>query len=361
MNMIRPGISCLLVLLLGLGACKKGHDEHEGHLMENVSQKGKVLYQCPMHPEIVRDKPGQCPICHMELQPVETKEEASASSTAAKSHDRAAVRLTPERQQLIGVTFGKVERMDLVKVIRASGRVAFDPNLYSAIEEHRQAVQTAQSFPQTASSEARALAQSIVRSTRMKLRLLGLSEKQIDEISSRSIDSARGLIIGRPGDKVWVYADVYENEVNLVKPGQVMEISSPADPGLIQQSKVVAVDPVINPMTRTARVRAEIANVGERLRPEMYLHVHIKAPLGRKLAIPREAVLDTGERRIVFLAEEDGSFTPVDVVLGSEVEGYYEVRSGLSEGARIVTSANFLIDSESRMRAAAESFRGHKH
>lgn len=357
MNWIRPGVLCLLILSLGLSACQKGH---EGHQLESAAQKSRTLYQCPMHPEIVREKPGQCPICHMELQPIESKEEAAASS-AGKSHDRAAVRLSADRQQLIGVTFGVVEKMELVKVIRASGRVAFDPNLYSAIEEHKQAVQTAESFPKDASSEARTLAQSIVRSTRMKLRLLGLSERQIDEIASRSNDSARGLVIGRPGGKVWVYADVYENEVNLVKPGQVMEVSSPANPGLVQQSKVIAVDPVINPMTRTARVRAEIANVAEQLRPEMYLHVSIKAPLGRKLAIPREAVLDTGERKIVFLVEEDGSFTPIDVVLGSEVEGYYEVRSGLSEGAKIVTSANFLIDSESRMRAAAESFRGHKH
>jgi Cu(I)/Ag(I) efflux system membrane fusion protein len=351
--MIRTGVLCFLIA--GVGGCKKSH---EGHAPEAAAQKQKTIYQCPMHPEIVRDKPGQCPICHMDLQPIESKEMEAISSG---SNDRAAVRLSAERQQLIGVTFGKAEMMELVKVIRASGRVAFDPNLYSAIEEHRQAVQTAQSFPKAASAEALTLAKSIARSTRMKLRLLGLSEGQIDEIDSHPADSSRGLVIGRPGGKVWVYADVYENEVHLLKPGQTMEISSPSNPGEVQTSKIVAVDPVINPVTRTARVRTEISNVGEQFRPEMYLHVKIKAPLGKKLAIPREAVLDTGERRMVFVVEEDGAFTPVDVILGPEVEGYYEVRSGLGAGNKIVTSANFLIDSESRARAAAEAFRGHRH
>lgn len=343
------------------GCKKSAHEGHEGHAgHEPQAAKTVTVYQCPMHPEIVRDRPGECPICHMKLAPVEREPEAPREPAAA---DRVAVQVPPQRRQLIGVTLGVAEVIDMERFIRASARVAFDPELYSALEEYRQAAQAAAALPAEASAEAKALTRSILNSTRMKLRLLGLSDAQLDRAVQGSGESARGLVIGRQGGSVWVYADVYEYEVNLVKPGQDMEISSPALPGESYSAKVASVDPVINPATRTARVRAEIKNPRGQFRPEMYLEARIRVPLGRKLTVPRDAVLDTGTRRLVFLAGEDGRLTPTDVLLGVESEGHVEVRSGVEEGDEVVASANFLIDAESRFKAAAESFKaaGHAH
>lgn len=349
-------IFTVVLAALGAGGCG-AKDPHAGHEAQKAAAKVTV-YQCPMHPEIVRNEPGDCPICHMRLQPVEKMPEAEMVAATA---ERVAIQVPPERQQKIGVSFGVAEVIDMERVIRASGRVAFDPALYSALEEYRQAAQAVRALPPASSAEARSLAQSILNSTRMKLRLLGVSDVQAERAAAGANESARGLVLGRAGGSVWVYADVYEYEVNLIKAGQVMEITSPALPGEHYQAKVASVDPVINPVTRTARVRAEIPNTRGQFRPEMYLEVRIRVPLGRRLTVPRDAVLDTGERRLVFLADGAGRFTPVDVVLGVESEGHVEALSGVKAGDRVVASANFLIDAESRFKAAAEAFRAGAH
>lgn len=335
--------------MAGLTACGKRKEV-------GMQSREQALYQCPMHPEIIRKEPGTCPICHMQLQKMETE------STTHEHHEetgRASFTLSPQRQQLIGVTFGAVEFRDLERVIRASGRIAYDPELYSAIEEYHQALSGGPEL------------ESIRKSTRMKLRLLGLSDAQIDDLANKPRNAAVGLVLGRAGGTVWVYADVYEYEVNFIKPGQTMEIASPALPGETFTGKVLSVDPVISAMTRTARVRAEVNNPKGKFRPEMYLDVKIRVPLGKKLAVPGEAVLDTGERKVVFAVHEDNTFEPREVRLGVEAEGFYAVLFGLEIGDRVVTSANFLIDSESQFKAAIEAFRkrdggegmppGHQH
>lgn len=360
----------------GLRQAMRPPAEHTGHAAR------RVLYQCSMHPEIVRDQPGDCPICHMKLLPVEAGEESErkilfyrhpmrpdvTSSVPAKDEmgmdyvpvydeggplrlrrtgevpGRAAFKVSPERRQLIGVTFAEAAVRELEVVIRASARVAFDPDLYAAIEEYRQVSRGGEG------------ARELAKSARMKLRLLGLSEEQIIELASRTPEQAAELVLGRKGGKAWVYADVYSYEVDLVKPGQTMELTSSALPGQTLRAKVAAVDPVVNPMTRTVKVRAEVDNPEGRLRPETYLDAKIRVPLGRRLAVPREALLDTGEEKIVFVAHADGTFEPRRVTLGREGEGFVVVLSGVSAGDQVVTSANFLIDSESRVQAALKAF-----
>jgi Cu(I)/Ag(I) efflux system membrane fusion protein len=153
--------------------------------------------------------------------------------------------------------------------------------------------------------------------------------------------------------KVWVWADLYEGEFGLVRRGERAWLDLAASPGRGRRAVVSYVNPTMDAATRTLRVRFDVDNAEGDLRPGMYATVELEAPLGDVLALPEEAVIDTGERRVVFVEVADGRYQPREVVLGGKAEGYYEVRDGLSAGDRVVVSAQFLLDSESRLRGAA--------
>ncbi|MBI3784072.1 MAG: efflux RND transporter periplasmic adaptor subunit [Deltaproteobacteria bacterium] len=361
----------------------------------------KTRYQCAMHPQIVSDHPDVCPICQMKLQRVEDGEAPADASAAPGAPDPASkilfyrhpmradvtspepaqdemgmayipVRaadlaagsaddvpghapftLSTERQQLIGVTRTKLELRPLDTEIRAVGKVAYDPMLYQAITEYREALKARASITNSSIPEAHDGAHAIVRSASVKLQQMGISEQQIREIAETGTTPLNLLL---PGKSVWIYAQVYEYEVDLVHQGQVIEVTTPALPGRTFTAKVVAVDAILNATTRTVRVRALVQTPDATLRPETFVHVKIRIPLGEKLAVPEDAVLDTGEHQIVFVVKGQGHFEPRAVQLGREAEGYYEVLSGVEAGEEVVTSANFLIDSESRFRAALAAF-----
>jgi Cu(I)/Ag(I) efflux system membrane fusion protein len=325
----------------------------------------KRLYQCSMHPQIVQDRPGTCPICGMTLTPVHgepaptAKRPSDADTMPAGDADHVAGRapfsLSTERQQLIGVTRGTVERRDLEIELRAVGRVAYDPELYQAIVEYREAVATRARLKDGHLHEAGPGADAIVRAAALRLRQRGISEAQLRAIVPGGRDPQNLLL---PGASVWVYAQVYEYEIALVKPGQTAMITVPAAPGTAYTGQVAAIDPILDPATRTARARILVPTPGGTLRPETFVDATIRVPLGHRLALPKAAVVDTGRQRIVFLVRGEGRFEPRAVTLGRETADYYEVLSGLEAGDEVVTSANFLIDSESRFRAALAGFAG---
>jgi multidrug efflux pump subunit AcrA (membrane-fusion protein) len=356
-----------------------------------------------MHPQIVAHEPGICPICQMQLQRVDDAHGAAApaartprfyrhpmrpdvtSPTPAKNEmgmdyvpvyeedvvpsagsdvpGHAPFTLSTERQQLIGVTRGRVERRDLATEIRAAGRVAYDPELYQAIVEYREAVRARAELAKSPWPDARRGADAIVRSAALRLRQRGVSEAQLGAIAPAGGDPLNLLL---PGKSVWVYAQVYEYELDLVRPGERVTVTAPSTPHQTYTGTVVAIDPVLDPATRTARVRVLLPTPDANLRPETFVQARIDVPLGRVLAVPEGAVLDTGEHRIVFVVADEGRFEPRSVTLGREAQGYWEVLAGLEEGEEVVTSANFLIDSESRFRAALAAFGkapagGHAH
>jgi Cu(I)/Ag(I) efflux system membrane fusion protein len=353
----------------------------------SAAPDAKVVYQCAMHPQVIRTEPGSCPICGMTLMRVDPADQAAdasdttshvngeAGATAARAgivnhasheagagpadptdavHGRAPFSLTPERQQLIGVKRGTVERRPLELELHAPGRIAYDPALYQALVEYREAMR-AQGAVRGTALEGRAGSDAILRGARLKLRQQGLSEALIRDLAASGSDPIELLL---PGTSAWVYAQVFEHEASIVSPGQTVRIASQSYPGRTFKGRVVGVDPILDATTRTVRVRALVSTDGATLRPESLVEVHIEAPLGEMIAVPRDAVLDSGDRRIVFVVRGAGSFTPREVQLGRRAGEWIEVLAGLDAGDEVVTSANFLIDSESKIRSALAAFQG---
>ncbi len=329
-------IYALSAALVVLPACNKTSST----TATTTAPTKKAHYHCPMHPQYTSDKPGDCPICGMRLVQIES---ASETPSVSATPGQANVVMSDDRVQLIGVKTSKVEMRELVRDIRTSARVAYDPALYSAIVEHQEALKAAGSNTDD----------TTVRASRLRLRQMGLSNAQIKEISAPGYDASH-LLLSQAGHRLWVYADLYEDEASLVKTGQTAVLTAPAFPGRTFLGTVRAVDTVVNSETRTLRARIDVPNPTGELKPDMYFQASIQARLGRHLAIPSTAVMDSGSRHLVFLQTQPGHYSPRDVVAGLSADPWMEVVSGLKEGDVVVTSANFLIDSESKIKGTIQ-------
>lgn len=348
----------LTILAVGVAGCtSKSKEQSASDKTQGGSDKKEVaqkeVWTCPMHPQIRKSEPGQCPICGMNLVKVDTSEEAhsgAAGGVIPESH--APFSLPPERQQMIGVKTGIAEKKPLFKSIRAAGRLAFDPELYTAQNEYAEALRQSQRVSDSPLPDVKHSADRMVQSAKLRLKILGLSDKQIAGIGSTG-PSESSLLINKPGQQVWVYADLYEMDLPNVQPGQSAEITAGFLGGKVLAGKVASVDRVINPNTRTAKARVLVQSAATLLRPESYVDVSIMAPLGEQVTVPFDAVLDTGKQSWVFVVGENGQFMPRVVTVKFQAGDDVAIASGLSGGEKIVTSANFLIDSESRLKAVA--------
>ncbi|MDQ7773151.1 MAG: heavy metal-binding domain-containing protein [Elusimicrobiales bacterium] len=341
----------------------------------------KDLYYCPMHPDVTSDRPGDCPICNMHLvkkepaaggerevkfyrnpmnpeitSPVPMKDEmgmdyipvyGDGGGSGVPGHG--VVTLTPEKQRMIGLKTGAAAWRRLARTINAPGKVAYDPDLYRAVAEYREAAAARDRMKESDWPDARERAAALAGAARLRLLQLGLGEDQLKE-AERDPERFENLLL--PRETAWVYAQVYEYDSAAVKPGQKAVIRSRAWPGRDFRGVVRSLDPIVSGETRTLRARIETGNPDLALRPEMYVEVRIEAELGTALTVPAGAVLDTGEKELVFVMKDGGVFEPREVRTGRRGGDHVEVRSGISAGEKVVTSANFLIDSESRMRAA---------
>jgi Cu(I)/Ag(I) efflux system membrane fusion protein len=369
--------------------------------------KSSSTYYCPMHPSYRSEHPGNCPICNMTLIPLEA---GSVPEDAATVEGHATVTIPSERQQWIGVESARVERKPAKRTIRAAGRVEFDERKLSAISlkyggwiEELQVKSTGESVvpgaqlfsiyspelyeAQRVYALARAglqagapgvVGQELAESARQKLLLWDMTEEQLAALEAGGApervsvvhSKARGVVTRRevvagarvePGavlyelaelSSVWIHAEIYETEISVVHVGAEATIALEALPGERLRGTIVYVYPSLDPTTRTARVRLELDNADGKLKPGMYGTVLIGVDLGEQLVIDDEAILDTGRRKLVFVDLGEGRFEPREVTLGHRGDGQAVVLEGLEENERVVTSGNFLVDSESRLKAA---------
>lgn len=299
-----------------------------------------------MHPQIIRDKPGSCPICGMTLVPLVTSD-----ATENHQHPTSAFFLLPERRQAIGLTTTEVQEKPLAQEVRLPGRVAFDADLYITENEYVTGLQSG--------NEA-----EVMQAIEKKLRRLGLSDEEFSQLKKmRKADAS--LFLPRPSGPIWVYASVYESDLPAVTKGMRAEIGPPNNKSFLLEGEVKSVEPILDATTRTATARIFVPNIPQAIRPDTYVDVVLKKDLGEHLAIPFDAVIDTGTRQIVFVDLGDGYLEPREVTLGMKAGDDYPVVSGLVVGEKVVTSAHFLLDSESQIQAAIKKFGevkgGHPH
>lgn len=252
----------------------------------------------------------------------------------------------------------------------------YSPEVFSTAEEYRLALENRKRLGTGAQPLAVSGAEDLVNASRRRLELWGLTTQQLDEIASSPkpqielpiYASVSGIVTERKvsqgqyvnaGDvlftvtdlsTIWVRADVYQPDLPSVHTGQSVQITSDSLPGTTLHGRVGFLDTSINPQTRAASARIQVPNPSMRLRPGMFVQVKFDAPGGHDvLAIPRSAVLDTGMRKIVYVAKSDGEFEGRQVQLGTPGNDYYPVLSGVKEGEHIVSQGNFLIDSQTRI------------
>lgn len=373
-------------------------------------------YWCPMHPEVASDDPeARCPKCGgMKLLP---REEPPAATRAADVPGLVPVDLSIERRQLMGMRTAKAVRRRLADTLRGVGFVSADEQRVAVVTARAsgwiQELRVAQSGHRVRAGDVLLLeysgevvsaqvayvnavrwkenvaktpnagtiaAQNIDKDALRRLQLYGMARQDIEAVARRGepIDAVpirapvTGVVARKsvlPGQfvaagtelyqiadlsTVWVVAELPEQELGRVAVGQKARLRLAAYPGDSFEGKVDFVYPAVNPETRTLAARMAFRNPDLRLRPGMFGDVLIEAGGVEALVVPTEAVVDTGDLQYVFLARGEGRFEPRAVKPGARRDGQVEVLAGLSAGDEVVTTANFYLDAESRLRAAIE-------
>lgn len=299
------------------------------------SQKKILYYRNPMNPEVTSPVPMKD---QMGMDYVPVYEEAGTRG----------INISPERQQLIGLKKGKVEKIKLTHEISAYGKVAYDPTLFTAQEEYLQALKTRNRIYGYSTPLLKKQAVGLLSAAQEKLRILGMNDEEIKKLAKRGVPQ-ENLILPTKEGIVWAYVSVYEYEIALVKEGTPVKIEVAAFPGEIFEGEIAAITPILDEATRSMRVRVQINDPGHKLKPQMYVNATLLVDLGEKLAIPESAVLDAGTRKIVYIVKSGDMLEAKEATLGRKALGFYEVLGGLKEGDTVVTSGNFLVDSESKL------------
>ncbi len=382
----------------------------------------KILYWYdPMHPQYRSDKAGKAPDCGMEMVPMYADEAAAQQNLPAGS-----VQISPQKQQLTGIRTAPVSRRELTKTIRTVGIVQpdetlvrkvhtkfpgwveklfvsstgqpvkagdpiiaiYSPDLVSTQTEYLLARRGYEQLHHSPVADAAESSKTLLDAARHRLLLWDITPQQIralDESGKAQTavtlhspvsgfvtakDVYQGVYVTPEMElytvtdlsRVWVVLDVYEYETPNVRAGIPVTLRLNSYPGQTFTGTVAYVYPYLDGKTRTNKVRVELDNPGMRLKPDMYATAEIQASLGEQLVVPDDAVLDSGTKQIVFVATGNGHFEPRTVQLGQRADGYVEVLDGVKDGEQVVVAANFMVDSESQLKAALSGMtEGHQH
>lgn len=400
----------ILALVLGIAISDRARKEASAvwrAIAGEPAAPGGVTqyYTCGMHPWVLLPEPGDCPICHMPLVPADLADTSKVAIDPAVAHN-------------IGVRTAPVTTGPLVHTIRTVGSIEyaeplvrdittkvdgwietlhinavgapvqagqplfelFSPALYAAQEEYLLAWRNQQRNPSDANA-------ALLDSARTRLRYFDISDEQIRQLEqagqpTKALTIAspfNGIVIEKDAvegqqisagariyrladlSRVWVIATIYEYQLPYIHEGQKAVMTLPYIPGQQFEGTVVYVYPFLNPQTRQARVRLEFNNPDNLLKPGMFADVRLQSRLADQVILaPRSAILDTGRQQVAFVQVDEGEFEPRDVSIGMTTEdGMVEIRSGLQPGERVVTSGQFLLDSEARFaEARARMIRG---
>ncbi len=379
-------------------------------------------YTCAMHPSVKEKNPGQCPICGMDLIPVITKVQPDSVKTDLTFHIdpekiqligvkyataqimpfhktiRAAGRVDYNETQISVVNLkyqGWIKNLyaDYTGQLIKKGQALFDiynPDLLTAQYEYLGALENMESLeladqesPEIKPAKLKEV-KEILASVRQRLLLWDFTDEQITQIEKvrkpttlvTVYSPIDGFVINKmalagmyvePGmelykianlSTVWVYADIYEYEVPYVSVGQDAEITLRNSPEEIFKGKITYIFPYLNAETRTSRVRIQLTNRNGKIKPEMYANVKIESHLGEKLGVSEDAVINTGERQIVFVDKGEGLLEARLVQIGVAAAGFVEIKDGLKLGDKIISQANFLIDAESKIQGVLQRLEG---
>jgi Cu(I)/Ag(I) efflux system membrane fusion protein len=362
----------------------------------------------------------KCPICSMDLVPVMKPGPGPQTTTTSNEDKPREFSVPVERQQQFGVTYTAIEKRPFQRSIRAVGVATYDrqrhwdfvpriegyvktlfvaspgdlvekdapiltlysPELLITQNEFVDALKVRDEAKAKDNQALRQSTENLIQSARQRLSLWSISEREIAELEKTrephehltlyspfkgvvqniGVDQGGKVTVGEhlveiaDLSVVWVWAQFYQDELPLLKRGLPVSITTPSYPGESIAGKIAVIDPFINDATRTGQVRIDVENPGFKLRPEMYVDVELAVDMGEGVAVPVPAVLPTGKHNIVFVDKGKGKLEPRFIELGRKCGDFYQVKSGLKETERVVTSANFLIDAEAKVQGALKSW-----
>jgi Cu(I)/Ag(I) efflux system membrane fusion protein len=368
-------------------------------------------YTCSMHPSVKQQAPGKCPICGMDLIPVTNAQQEQGTvlidearrqligvrtgeviDAPMQSTLRAVGRVAYDESRLSEVSLrvrGWIKRLFVSETgqqVRAGEPLLllYSPELYNAEQDFLLAAHGQQASAGAAHGLAGApgagRGETLARAARRRLELLGLTRTQIDQLDSAGVPSdaipilapVSGFVIEKAVvegasvdagmrlyriaalDRVWIEAEVYEADLPRVRAGQQATVTLDYLPGKSYAARISYVYPYLDAMARVGKVRVELANEKLELRPGMYASVSFLSDATARLQVPISAVVYTGPRRLVFVDQGAGRFSPREIRIGREANGNYEVLEGLSAGEHVATSGVFLIAAEARISSAAK-------
>jgi len=373
------------------------------------SERKIVYWYDPMHPAYKADKPGTAPDCGMQLVPKYADDEATKMPTGT-------VKIEREKAQLIGMRTEIADRQSLMRSVHTTGQVTSDetrlahvhvktsgyldkvyvdyigqlvrkgqplftiysPDLLATEEEYLIAKRGANALGTSQFAEISQGSQSLLRSTRERLKLWDMSDDQIKRLDETGevtktltfYSPTSGFVTDRKAfpqtavtpdmdlyvisdlSRIWVNADVYEYEVPFVKVGQTADVQLSYYAGKTYRGKITYIYPTVDPVSHTVKVRIELPNRNFELKPQMIANVELKINYGKQILVSQEAVMDSGDKQYVFVVHDGAVFEPRVIQMGAKVDGKVVVLSGLNEGESVVASGNFLVDSESRLKGA---------